>query len=57
MIAVLTASGLDYCRAHDGVRQEDETICDVADDLPDEECDLTPLLYELRQTPFPRGTA
>ena len=32
----LVPSGLDYCRAHDGVREQDEDVCDRVSDAVDD---------------------
>lgn len=39
-------AGVDYCRLHHGVRNEDEEWCDMAPYKEDRPCDLTPLFYE-----------
>lgn len=40
------AAGVDYCTTHAGVRNEDESRCDFADDLEvDAPCRLRPLFY------------
>ena len=41
----LAEAGADYCRAHNGIREEDEDVCDFFDHY-DSECDPTPLLYD-----------
>lgn len=44
-MSALTPVGVDYCRTHHGIRNEDEERCDMAPYKEDRPCDLVELVY------------